>query len=104
MADRRDAFRVRQERHDGPRLPPERLPCGLRGARLLDRIAELVQRYRAEGSIPGVSVAVGALAAQAGIVDGGWMVIETPRAEIEARVLVTVVGGRVVHAAEPFAA
>jgi formate dehydrogenase major subunit len=43
------------------------------------------------------------LAAQEGISDGGWMVIETPRAEIEARAKVTdrvrplQVGGRTLH-------
>jgi formate dehydrogenase major subunit len=43
------------------------------------------------------------LAAEAGIEDGGWMVIETPRAEIEARAKVTSrvrplqVGGRRLH-------
>ena len=43
------------------------------------------------------------LAAEAGIEDGGWMVIETPRAEIEARAKVTNrvrplrVGGRTLH-------
>jgi formate dehydrogenase major subunit len=43
------------------------------------------------------------LAASAGIEDGGWMVIETPRAEIEARAKVTnrvrplQVGGRTLH-------